>query len=157
LLAALRETYCRTIGVEFMHIQDLRIRRWLEERMEPTRNRLQWTRRQKLRVLMELHYAELFEHFLQARYIGQKCFSLEGSEPLIPLLDGLIEKAAGDGVQEIVLGMSHRGRFNVLANILGKPYEEIFAEFEDNFLPESSAGDGDVKYHLGFSSDRTTV
>jgi 2-oxoglutarate dehydrogenase E1 component len=157
LLAALRETYCRTIGVEYMHIQDTRIRRWLQERMEPRRNRPNLPRRQKLRVLMNLHYAELFEKFLHTRYVGQKRFSLEGAETLIPVLDALAEKAAELGVREIVMGMAHRGRLNVLANLLGKPYEEIFAEFEDNALPESRDGDGDVKYHLGFSSDRTTA
>jgi 2-oxoglutarate dehydrogenase E1 component len=157
LLAALKETYCRTIGVEYMHIQDTRIRRWLQERMEPRRNQPNLARRQKIRVLMELHFAELFEHFLHARYVGQKRFSLEGSETVIPLLDAIVNKAADDGVEEIVFGMAHRGRLNVLANILGKPYEEIFAEFEDNFLADSVAGDGDVKYHLGFSSDHTSA
>jgi 2-oxoglutarate dehydrogenase E1 component len=155
LVAALRETYCRTIGVEYMHIQDLHVRRWLQERMEPRRNRPDLPLRQKLRVLMELHFAELFERFLQTRYVGQKRFSLEGSETLIPVLDAVIEKGPEQGVQEFVLGMSHRGRLNVLANILAKPYQEIFAEFED-ILPETTDGDGDVKYHLGFSSDRAT-
>jgi 2-oxoglutarate dehydrogenase E1 component len=157
LLAALRETYCRTIGVEYMHIQDTRIRRWLQERMEPRRNQPQFQRRQKLRILMELHFAELFERFLHARYVGQKRFSLEGSETLIPLLDALIEKAPELGVREIVLGMAHRGRLNVLANIIGKPYEEIFSEFEENFSPNSVDGDGDVKYHLGFSGQRVSA
>jgi 2-oxoglutarate dehydrogenase E1 component len=157
LLAALRETYCRTIGVEYMHIQDTHIRRWLDEKMCPRRNQPNFSRRQKLRVLMNLHFAELFEKFLHARYVGQKRFSLEGSETLIPVLDAIVEKAAGLGGREIVLGMAHRGRLNVLANILGKPYQEIFAEFEDNYLPDSIDGDGDVKYHLGFSSDRTTA
>ena len=106
---------------------------------------------------MDLHYAELFEHFLHTRYVGQKRFSLEGAETLIPLLDAHRREGAGRRAsREIVLGMAHRGRLNVLANILGKPYEEIFAEFEDNYLPDSMDGDGDVKYHLGFSSDRIT-
>jgi 2-oxoglutarate dehydrogenase E1 component len=157
LLAALRETYCRTIGVEYMHIQDTRIRRWLQERMEPRRNRPNLSRRQKLRVLMELHFAELFEKFLHTRYVGQKRFSLEGAETLIPLLDAIVEKGPEVGVREIVFGMAHRGRLSVLANILGKPYQEVFAEFEDNFLPDSIAGDGDVKYHLGFSGDHVTA
>jgi 2-oxoglutarate dehydrogenase E1 component len=157
LIAVLRETYCRTIGVEYMHIQDTRIRRWLQERMEPRRNQPNLLRRQKLRILMNLHFAELFERFLHKRYVGQKRFSLEGAETLIPVLDTIVEKAADGGVQEIVLGMAHRGRLNVLSNILGKPYEEIFAEFEDIFSPDSYAGDGDVKYHLGFSSDRTSA
>jgi 2-oxoglutarate dehydrogenase E1 component len=157
LLQALRETYCRHIGVEYTHIQDTRIRRWLQERMEPRRNQPGLARRQRIRILMELHYAELFERFLHTRYVGQKRFSLEGAETLVPLLDAIVEKAADGGVQEIVLGMSHRGRLNILANILGKPYEEIFAEFEDVGRPEAVDGDGDVKYHLGFSGDRTSA
>jgi 2-oxoglutarate dehydrogenase E1 component len=157
LLERLRETYCRTIGVEYMHIQDTRIRRWLQERMEPHCNEPNFDRQKKLWILGELHYAELFERFLQARFVGQKRFSLEGSETLIPILEAIFEKAGALGAKELVLGMAHRGRLNVLANILRKPYQEIFAEFEDNFLPESRDGDGDVKYHLGFSSDRLTA
>lgn len=157
LLAALRETYCKTIGVEYMHIQDPSIRQWLQERMEPVHNRPSYARRQKLRILMELHYAEMFEKFLHTRYMGQKRFSLEGAETLIPLLNFLVEKAADGGVREIVMGMAHRGRLNVLANIIGKPYTEVFSEFEENYLPNSMAGDGDVKYHLGFSSDRQSA
>ncbi len=155
LLTALRETYCRTIGVEYMHIQDTRIRRWLQERMEPRRNRPNLSHEQKLRVLKELHYAELFERFLHTRYPGEKRFSLEGAETLIPLLEAIVENAPEAGVREIILGMAHRGRLNVLANIIRKPYDEIFAQFEKNYLPDSMDGDGDVKYHLGFSSDRT--
>lgn len=157
LLGALRETYSRTIGVEFTHIQDRSIRSWLLERMEPRRNQPHFARRQKLHVLMDLHFAEMFERFLHTRYIGQKRFSLEGAETLIPMLDALVEKAPEMGVREVVIGMAHRGRLNVLANILRKPYQEVFAEFEDNYLPGSVDGDGDVKYHLGFSSDRTTA
>src|SRR5262249_33595430 len=129
LLAALRETYCRTIGVEFLHIQDTRIRRWLRDRMEPRRNRPRFDRAQKLRILTSLHYAEPFERFLHTRYTGQKRFALEGAETLIPILECVVERAADLGVREIVLGMAHRGRLNVLANILRKPYEEIFAQF----------------------------
>jgi 2-oxoglutarate dehydrogenase E1 component len=154
LLKALQDTYCRTIGVEYMHIQDTRIRRWLQERMEPRRNRPSFDHAQKLRILKSLHYAELFEHFLQTRFTGQKRFSLEGSETLVPVLEAIVEKAPDYLIREIIIGMSHRGRLNVLANILRKPYEEIFAQFEENYLPESMDGDGDVKYHLGFSSDR---
>src|SRR6516225_8954681 len=156
LLEALRETYCRTIGVEYMHIQDTRIRRWLQERMEPRRNRPNFDRAKKLAILKELHYAEMFERFLHTRYVGQKRFSLEGAETLIPILWAVVEMAPSTGVREIVMGMAHRGRLNVLANILRKPYQEIFAEFEENYLPLSIDGDGDVKYHLGFSSERTT-
>jgi 2-oxoglutarate dehydrogenase E1 component len=157
IIATLRETYCRSIGVEYMHIQDTRIRRWLQEKMEPHRNQPRLATRQKIRILMNLHFAELFERFLHTRYVGQKRFSLEGAETLIPVLDAIVEKAGVSGVQEIVMGMTHRGRLNVLTNILGKPYEEIFGEFEDNFLADSVDGDGDVKYHVGFSSDRVTA
>ncbi len=107
-----------------------------------------------MRILKSLHYAELFERFLHTRYTGQKRFSLEGAETLIPILETIVEKAPDGHVREIVLGMAHRGRLNVLANILRKPYEEIFAQFEDKYLPDTMDGDGDVKYHLGFSSDR---
>src|SRR5262249_6731715 len=141
-------------GVEYMHIQDTRIRRWLQERMEPRRNQPNFDRAKKVAILKNLHYAELFERFLHTRYIGQKRFSLEGAETLIPLLNAIVRKARREEVREIVLGMAHRGRLNVLANILRKPYQEIFAEFEENTLPEWKDGDGDVKYHLGFSSDR---
>jgi 2-oxoglutarate dehydrogenase E1 component len=157
LLDALRETYCRTIGVEYLHIQDTRIRQWLQERMEPRRNRPGFGREKKVWILKRLHYAELFERFLQARFVGQKRFSLEGAETLIPVLEAVVEKAADTGVRELIAGMTHRGRLNVLANILRKPYQEIFAEFEENYLPDSRDGDGDVKYHLGFSSDRVTT
>jgi 2-oxoglutarate dehydrogenase E1 component len=156
LLDALKQTYCGSVGVEYMHIQDTTIRDWLIERIEPRRMKPELPLRQKLRVLMTLHYADLFEKFLHTRYQGQKRFSLEGAETLIPVLDAIVEKAPALGVKEFVMGMAHRGRLNVLANILRKPYQEIFAEFEDNFLPDSIDGDGDVKYHLGFSSDYVT-
>ncbi len=157
LVRALRDTYCRTIGVEYMHIQERPIREWLQDRMEPRHNHPDLPRRLRLRALMLLHSAEIFEKFLHTRYLGQKRFSLEGAETLIPLLDHLVECAADGGVREIVIGMAHRGRLNVLANVLCKPYQEVFSEFEENYLPNSSAGDGDVKYHLGFSCDRTSA
>ncbi|QVL31983.1 2-oxoglutarate dehydrogenase E1 component [Telmatocola sphagniphila] len=156
LLAALKETYCGKIGIEYLHIQDTEPRSWVRDKVELCRSRPALPLRQKYRVLMTLHYAELFERFLHTRYQGQKRFSLEGSETLIPVLDALVEKAPSLGVKEIVLGMAHRGRLNVLANILHKPYQDIFNEFEDNFLLDSIDGDGDVKYHLGFSYDYTT-
>ena len=156
LIAILRETYCRTIGVEFMHISDGAIRNWLLEKMEPIRNRAQLDSRKKRRIIYKLNAAELFETFLQEHYLGQKRFSLEGGEMLIPLLDAVIEGAGRCGVKEIVMGMPHRGRLNVLANILDKPYGVIFNEFEGDHLPETVGGDGDVKYHLGFSADHVT-
>ncbi len=155
ILDVLRETYCRTVGVEFMHIRDREIRRWLIERMEPTRNEPGFDIKKKRRIIYKLNEAELFETFLHKNFIGQKRFSLEGGEMLIPLLDALIERASGLGTREIVLGMPHRGRLNVLANILHKPYGAIFGEFEGN-MPETVGGDGDVKYHLGFSADHVT-
>jgi 2-oxoglutarate dehydrogenase E1 component len=156
LIQALRETYCRKIGVEYMHIRNPQVRKWLQERMEPIRNLPQYDLKKKRRIILKLNAAELFETFLSTHYVGQKRFSLEGGEMLIPLLDAVIERSGQYGVREIVMGMPHRGRLNVLANILNKPYGMIFGEFEEN-LPETVAGDGDVKYHLGFSADHITV
>src|SRR5262245_16522831 len=153
LLEALRETYSGSVGYEYMHIQDPNIRAWIQEKIEPRRSRPNLPREQRINVLHCLHEAENFEKFLQNRYIGQKRFSLEGAETLIPLLDAFVEKSPQWGVEEYVLGMAHRGRLNVLANVLQKPYSEIFREFEDYFRDDSADGDGDVKYHVGFSSD----
>jgi 2-oxoglutarate dehydrogenase E1 component len=139
-----------------MHIRDTAIRNWLIERMEPARNRPRLDAKKKRRIIYKLSAAELFERFLQEHYVGQKRFSLEGGETLIPLLDAVIERAGQAGVREIVMGMPHRGRLNVLANILDKPYGMIFNEFEGDHLPETVGGDGDVKYHLGFSADHVT-
>jgi 2-oxoglutarate dehydrogenase E1 component len=155
ILNRLRATYCRTIGVQFMHIDDPNVRQWLEQRMESTQNRLALSRDEQLRILTRLTDAVVFEEFIRKKFLGAKSFSLEGSESLIPLLDLAIEKAGDDGVDEIVLAMAHRGRLNVLANILGKPASDIFREFADN-NPEDFTGKGDVKYHLGHSSDWTT-
>jgi len=156
LIAVLRETYCRKIGVEYMHIRNVEVRRWLQSRMEPNRNRPDFDLRKKRRIILKLNAAELFESFLHNHYRGQKRFSLEGGEMLIPLLDAIIEGSSKFGVREIVMGMPHRGRLNVLANILNKPYGMIFGEFEGN-MPETVGGDGDVKYHLGFSADHVTT
>ncbi|MCZ2343952.1 MAG: 2-oxoglutarate dehydrogenase E1 component, partial [Bacteroidales bacterium] len=158
LIVALKETYCRTTGYEFMHIDDLDMRNWLLDRIEPTRNQPSLTRRDKYRTLMTLHWAALFENYLHTKFVGQKRFSLEGGETLLPMLDAIVERSPALGVQEIVIGMAHRGRLNVLANILRKPFEQIFNEFEDMYLPESTKdGDGDVKYHMGFSADVQTA
>lgn len=154
IIALLRDTYCRSIGVQFMHIDDLDVRRWLQRRMESTRNRLELKREEQLRIFTRLTDALTFEEFIRKKFIGAKSFSLEGCETLIPLLDLAIEKAAGQGVKEIVFGMAHRGRLNVLANIIGKDPRQIFREFADDAkLP---VGHGDVKYHLGYSNDWTT-
>jgi 2-oxoglutarate dehydrogenase E1 component len=158
LIAYLKATYCGTVGFEYMHIEDLERRRWIAERIEPTRNNPGLDLRQKYRVLMTLHWSALFEHFLHTKYVGQKRFSLEGAETLIPMLDAISERAPGLGIREIVIGMAHRGRLNVLANVLHKPFEQLFNEFEDLYLPETTKdGDGDVKYHMGFSADVPTL
>lgn len=156
LITALKETYCRTVGVEYMHIQDIKPRTWLAGKMEPTRNRYTPSRSTRLRTLMTVHWAELFEKYLHTKFIGQKRFSLEGGETLIPVLDAIVNRGPAMGVKEFVIGMAHRGRLNVLANILQKPFAEIFNEFQDNYLPDAVDGDGDVKYHMGFSADVST-
>lgn len=156
ILERLSNTYCRSIGVQFMHIDDLEVKNWLQKRMEGTQNRVHLSREEQLRILVKLTDAVIFEEFIQKKYLGAKSFSLEGSESLIPLLAFAIERAALHGVNEIVLGMAHRGRLNVLANILGKSPRNIFREFED-VDPELYFGSGDVKYHLGHSSDYITA
>ena len=156
LVTALQETYCGTLGVEYMHIADKSPREWLQERMEPARNRPAMTDDQRADILARLVRAETFEQFLHTKYVGQKRFSLEGGEALIPLLDALVEEAAALEADELVLGMAHRGRLNVLAHVLQKPYELMLAEFEGTLLPSDVQGDGDVKYHLGYSHDHVT-
>ncbi|WP_344589351.1 multifunctional oxoglutarate decarboxylase/oxoglutarate dehydrogenase thiamine pyrophosphate-binding subunit/dihydrolipoyllysine-residue succinyltransferase subunit, partial [Kitasatospora paracochleata] len=147
ILGLLRNTYCRTVGIEYMHIQDPKQRKWLQERLEKPYTKPE--REEQLRILRRLNSAEAFETFLQTKYVGQKRFSLEGGESLIPLLDATIDSAAEHRLDEAVIGMAHRGRLNVLANIVGKPYSRIFGEFEGNLDPKSMHGSGDVKYHLG--------
>ena len=156
IIERLSETYCRSIGVQFMHIDDLEVKTWLQDRMEGTQNRVRLSREEQLRILVKLTDAVIFEEFIQKKYLGAKSFSLEGSESLVPLLSFAIERAALHGTNEIVLGMAHRGRLNVLANILGKSPRKIFREFED-VDPELYIGSGDVKYHLGHSSDYVTA
>lgn len=156
LVELLRATYCRTLGVEYMHIPVKAQREWLQDRMEPVLNDPQLTPEHKLLVLDRLIAAEGFERFLQVKYVGQKRFSIEGGEALIPLLDTIVEDLGAVGTEEIIFAMAHRGRLNVLANILGKPFEMIFAEFEGSFLPPYVQGDGDVKYHLGYARDYRT-
>src|SRR2546425_1077612 len=151
-----RRTYGGTRGVESLHIPDKEQRGWLQERMEPRENRPELAAEDRVRVLENLLQAEAFEQFLQVRYPTAKRFSLEGGESLIPMLDTLIEEAGTLGVEEMVFGMPHRGRLNVLANVIRKPYEMILAEFEGALLAREATGDGDVKYHLGYSRDHTT-
>lgn len=156
IVQRMQNTYCRSIGAQYMHIDQIGVRHWLQDRMEGGENRYRLTRDEQLRVLTRLTDAVIFEEFIQKKYVGAKRFSLEGAESLIPLLDLAIEKAGADGVREIVLGMAHRGRLNVLANIMGKSPQEIFREFEDRY-PQMNVGRGDVKYHLGYSSDWMTT
>jgi 2-oxoglutarate dehydrogenase E1 component len=156
ILDRLRNTYCRSIGVEFMHIHDLEPKNWLQERMEGTENRLEISVAEQRRILTLLTDAVILEEFIQKKYLGAKSFSLEGSESLIPLLALTIERASEHGVDEATLGMAHRGRLNVLANIMGKSPREIFREFED-LDPQLYRGRGDVKYHMGYSSNYTTA
>ncbi|MFF7405223.1 multifunctional oxoglutarate decarboxylase/oxoglutarate dehydrogenase thiamine pyrophosphate-binding subunit/dihydrolipoyllysine-residue succinyltransferase subunit [Streptomyces murinus] len=147
ILGVLRDSYCRTTGIEFMHIQDPKQRKWIQDRVE--RGHAKPEREEQLRILRRLNAAEAFETFLQTKYVGQKRFSLEGGESVIPLLDAVIDSAAESRLDEVVIGMAHRGRLNVLANIVGKSYAQIFREFEGNLDPKSMHGSGDVKYHLG--------
>ncbi|RMH29102.1 MAG: 2-oxoglutarate dehydrogenase E1 component [Planctomycetota bacterium] len=156
ILGALDETYCRSIGVEYMHIADAEARAWWRGACEPGRNTPRLSAGERVHALERLHRAEMFETFLHKRYLGQKRFSLEGAESLIPLLDRVLEQGAELGVGEFVMGMAHRGRLNVLNNILGKSYEQIFTEFEANWEEDFVDGGGDVKYHLGYSADRQT-
>ncbi|NMC75515.1 MAG: 2-oxoglutarate dehydrogenase E1 component, partial [Geobacteraceae bacterium] len=155
ILSLMRETYCRSIGVEFMHLQDPEQWKWLTERMESCRNRTVFSPEEKISILRKLQEATLFEAFLHRKFPGQTRFSLEGGETLITLLDAAVGHAARTGITDIIVGMPHRGRLNVLANIFGKPCENIFAEFRDEGDP-GFVGDGDVKYHAGFSCDVTT-
>ena len=147
ILGILRDSYCRTTGIEYMHIMDPEQRRWIQERVE--RPHIKPPREEQLRILLKLNQAEAFETFLQTKFVGQKRFSLEGGETTIPLLDEICEAAAEAGLDEVTMGMAHRGRLNVLANIVGKKYSQIFREFEGNIDPRTVQGSGDVKYHLG--------
>ncbi|MGB9696898.1 MAG: multifunctional oxoglutarate decarboxylase/oxoglutarate dehydrogenase thiamine pyrophosphate-binding subunit/dihydrolipoyllysine-residue succinyltransferase subunit [Ignavibacteria bacterium] len=151
ILEMLHQTYCEKIGVEYRHIQDPEEKLWLQNNMEVVRNQPVFNSSVKKRILEKLIEAESFEHFIDKKYIGHKRFSLEGSETLIPTLDFLLSEAANDSVKEVVIGMAHRGRLNVLANIIRKPLYAIFSEFEDIVDLQSVQGSGDVKYHLGAS------
>ena len=147
VLGLLRDAYCRHIGVEYTHILEPEQQKWLEERVE-TKHVKPTVAEQKY-ILSKLNAAEAFETFLQTKYVGQKRFSLEGAESVIPMMDAAIDQCAEHGLDEVVIGMPHRGRLNVLANIVGKPYSQIFSEFEGNLNPSQAHGSGDVKYHLG--------
>ncbi len=157
ILQALKETYCRSIGVEFMHLQDPSERQWLLDRMEPGRNRANLDAASRRRILAKLSQAALFEQFLNKKYLGVTRFSLEGGDAVIPLLDALVNHSADAGCREIILGMAHRGRLNVQTHILQRPYEEIFSEFETCYDPDDLVGSGDVKYHNGYLADIQTA
>ncbi len=155
IIAHLQRTYCGAVGVQFMHIDDPFTQEWMRSHLEDPAFLKPLDRKKQLRILTKLTDAEVFETFLHSKFLGAKRFSLEGSESLIPLLDEAIEKAGEYGVDEVIIGMAHRGRLNVLVNILEKPADQVFREFEDAD-PEMLRGKGDVKYHMGFSSDRVT-
>ncbi|WP_438482395.1 2-oxoglutarate dehydrogenase E1 component [Oleiharenicola lentus] len=152
IVAALKETYCGHVGVEYAHIQDQDARRWLQERIESSKLNPTFTKAQKVRILRRVHKAELFEKFLHTKYVGQKRFSLEGGETIIAALDAVIDHCPDSGIEEIVMGMAHRGRLNVLTSIMRKSFDVLFEQFSENYVPDTVAGDGDVKYHLGYES-----
>ena len=155
MVSVVRDTYCGHIGVEFMHIQDPAQKAWIQQAMEGSRNRPNLNKGDKLEILRQLDEAEGFERFLDIKYPGTKRFSLEGSESVIPALETLIEGACAWGVRDIVIGMAHRGRLNVLTSIMGKSYAAVFSEFQGEAAhPADVQGSGDVKYHLGVSADR---
>ena len=156
IIDLLESTYCRHIGAEYMHIQDREKRRWLQKRMEGVANQPPRSDEDRTRLLEMLASADAFETFLQTRYVGKKRFGIEGGESLIPLLDTIVELAPANGINEFVIGMSHRGRLNVLCNILGKSYGQLFTEFAESWEEDFIAGTGDVKYHGSYSSNRTT-
>ncbi|MGO1621962.1 multifunctional oxoglutarate decarboxylase/oxoglutarate dehydrogenase thiamine pyrophosphate-binding subunit/dihydrolipoyllysine-residue succinyltransferase subunit [Flaviflexus sp.] len=147
IIDQLRESYCRNVGIEYMHIQDPAQREWFQARLERPHTEL--TSEDRLQILKKLNEAEAFETFLQTKYVGQKRFSLEGGESLIPLLDAILDSAADSGLEEVAIAMAHRGRLNVLTNIAGKSYRQVFTEFDGTQDPRSVQGTGDVKYHLG--------
>lgn len=157
IVTALKEIYSNRIGVEYMGMQSPELESWIQQKIEPDRLRIDLSLEQKQEILQQLNKSELFEAFLHTKYAGQKRFSIEGGETLIPMLAAIIEKGAETGIQEFYLGMAHRGRLNVLSNILNKSYQEIFSEFDEGYFPDSFEGSGDVKYHKGFLSDVKTI
>jgi 2-oxoglutarate decarboxylase len=154
ILETLRGTYCGKIGCEYMNIQVPEQKRWLQHRMEPQANRWPLSPETRVRILRNLITAEEFEHFLHSRFVGQKRFALEGGETALAILEEILERAAANNVHEVVMGMAHRGRLNILANVIGKDVKQIFSEFEGEIDPASTQGSGDVKYHLGATSVR---
>ncbi len=157
LIDRLEKTYCKTVGFEYLHIQETSKRRWIQARIEPECFEPRFSREQKQNILKNIIEAETFEEFLQSKFLGQKRFSLEGAETLIAILDSIFQRCEKNKVDEIVMGMAHRGRLNVLGNFLGKSFEYILREFSENYIPDTIYGDGDVKYHLGFETKRKTT
>jgi 2-oxoglutarate dehydrogenase E1 component len=156
IIADLKQTYCRSIGVEYMHLQDPEERRWLRDRMEPVHNRPRLEGSERRRILEKLVQTAFFEQFLNKRYVGVTRFSLEGGDAVIPMLDELTRRSVSQGVAEVIIGMAHRGRLNVQAHILQKSYYDIFSEFENCYDPDDLIGAGDVKYHNGYLADIET-
>ncbi|MEX0779446.1 MAG: multifunctional oxoglutarate decarboxylase/oxoglutarate dehydrogenase thiamine pyrophosphate-binding subunit/dihydrolipoyllysine-residue succinyltransferase subunit [Balneolales bacterium] len=156
IVKLLRDTYCSYVGAEYTHIHNLEERHWLREQMESSLNNPNLEKNDKRRILRKLNQASAFEEFLHKKYIGHKRFSLEGADTLIPMLDAMLEKAGEHDVKEVLFGMAHRGRLNVLVNTMGKSYRKVFAEFEGNIDPDTFQGSGDVKYHLGAGGEHIT-
>ena len=156
LIDALQETYCGTFAVEFMQMRDKARRDWIVERIEPVRSRPGLEAAERAEVLRQVMAAERFEQFLHKRFLGQKRFSIEGGESLIPLMETIVANAADLGAKEIVIGMAHRGRLNTLVHTMGMPYRAMFSEFQTGLTPAGVEGSGDVKYHRGYSADRAT-
>lgn len=156
IIDTLNLTFSGTIGVEYMHLNDMEPRDWLQEKMEACNNQPSFDKFRKTQILRRLHKAELFEKFLHTKFVGQKRFALEGGETTIAAIDSLLEKCPELGIEEVVMGMAHRGRLSVLANILRKPFDVLFDQFSENYVPDTVAGDGDVKYHLGFEAEFPT-
>ncbi len=152
IITNLRRTYCGHVGVEYMHIQDLEVRTWLQEQMESSRNHPDFSKAEKVRILRRVHKAELFERFLHTKYIGQKRFSLEGAETMVAAVDAMIELCPEVHVEEVVMGMAHRGRLNILTSVMRKSFDLLFEQFSENYIPDAVGGDGDVKYHLGYEA-----
>ncbi len=156
IITFLKQTYCQSIGVEYTHIRNQKVVKWLQDKMESTRNQPNFTAEQKREILQDISKAVVFENFLHTKFVGEKRFSLEGVEALIPAINGVIQKGAALGIQEVVIGMAHRGRLNMLANIFKKTYEDIFNEFEGKEFDADALFGGDVKYHLGYSANVVT-
>lgn len=156
IISKLQNVYCKSLGFEYMYMTLTEERDWIRDRVENTADEISFPIEKEKRILRKLNGSNVFEEFLSTKYIGQKRFSLEGGESTIPALDAIINEGGRTGVEEVVIGMAHRGRLNVLVNILGKTYEQIFNEFEGEAIPDLTMGDGDVKYHLGYSSEIET-